>query len=179
MSDEDHIGALRIGPDGEEGGALLDAWSNIIHDEDGTGIFRLVAMAATNPRSRTDLQAFEKRMQEKDVLLREWQHRVKNNLQIITALLRLESRNAPVDAAGEALTRLTGRVSALALLHRSLSPDKSAGSVDLKVNTCPVSINVAMPMGLGVDQALTNALKHAFVGRAGGTITLHGLLDAG
>jgi two-component sensor histidine kinase len=107
------------------------------------------------------------------------------------------------DEAGESLSRLAGRVSALALLYHSLSPDKpaicvdlgiylsqiaSAGMkahalagirLDLQVVTCPVPINATMPMGLVVIEVLTNALKHAPVGPAGGTVTLHGLLDAG
>ena len=41
----------------------------------------------------------------------------------------------------------------------------------------PVSVNVAMPTGLVVNELLTNALKHAFVGRDGGTITLNSLVD--
>lgn len=49
--------------------------------------------------------------------------------------------------------------------------------LDLKVDTWPVSINVAMPTGLVVNELLTNALKHAFTGRDGGTITLHSLVD--
>ncbi|MGK7871062.1 sensor histidine kinase [Falsiroseomonas sp. E2-1-a20] len=202
MSGEDHIGTFRMVPDVGEDGTTLDAWSNIIHDEEGAALFRLVALAATNPRSRTNLDASEKRVQEKDLLLRELQHRVKNNLQMITALIRMESRNAPDDETGESFSRLAGRVSALALLYRSLSPDKTGESVDLgiylsqiasavmqahavegirldlKVDTWPVSINVAMPAGLVVNEVLTNSLKHAFVGRAGGTITLHSLVDA-
>jgi two-component sensor histidine kinase len=200
-SGEDHIGTFRMASDGEENGTILDAWSNIIRDDDGAALFRLVALAAVNPQSRSNLEAFEKRVQEKDVLLRELQHRVKNNLQMITALIRMESRNAPDDETGETFSRLAGRVSALALLYRSLSPDKPDGSVDLgvylsqivsavmqahavegirldlKVDSWPVSINVAMPAGLVVNEVLTNALKHAFVGRAGGTITLHSLVD--
>ena len=50
--------------------------------------------------------------------------------------------------------------------------------LDLKVDTYPVSVNVAMPAGLVVNELLTNALKHAFVGRDGGTITLQSLADA-
>ena len=50
--------------------------------------------------------------------------------------------------------------------------------LDLKVDAYPVSVNVAMPTGLVVNELLTNALKHAFVGRDGGTITLHSLADA-
>ena len=47
--------------------------------------------------------------------------------------------------------------------------------LDLQVDTWPVSIDVAMPTGLVVNELLTNALKHAFTGREGGTITLHSL----
>lgn len=201
-SGEDHIGTFRMGPNGGEDATTVDAWSNIIQDDDGAPLFRLVALAAVNPTSRTDLEAFEKRVQTQDVLLRELQHRVKNNLQMITALIRLESRDAAGDESGESFSRLAGRVSALAVLYGTLSPNSEGGSIDLgtylsqiastvmqahavegirldlKVDTWPVSINVAMPAGLVVNEVLTNALKHAFVGRAGGTITLHSLVDA-
>jgi two-component sensor histidine kinase len=49
--------------------------------------------------------------------------------------------------------------------------------LDLTVDTWPVSIDVAMPAGLVVNELLTNSLKHAFVGRNGGTIRLHSLVD--
>jgi two-component sensor histidine kinase len=49
--------------------------------------------------------------------------------------------------------------------------------LNLKVDTCPVSINVAMPTGLVVNELMTNALKHAFVGREGGTITVSSLVS--
>lgn len=49
--------------------------------------------------------------------------------------------------------------------------------LELKVDAYPVSVNVAMPTGMVVNEPLTNALKHAFVGREGGTITLHSLSD--
>ena len=49
--------------------------------------------------------------------------------------------------------------------------------LDMKVDTYPVSIDVAMPAGLVVNELLTNALKHAFRDRDGGTITLHSIVD--
>ena len=49
--------------------------------------------------------------------------------------------------------------------------------LNLKVDTWPVSINVAMPTGLVVNELMTNALKHAFVGRDGGTITVSSLVN--
>ncbi|MCE3291016.1 MAG: histidine kinase [Caulobacter sp.] len=51
--------------------------------------------------------------------------------------------------------------------------------LNLQVDAWPVSVNVAMPAGLVVNELLTNALKHAFEGRDGGTITLKCLVDEG
>jgi two-component sensor histidine kinase len=193
---EDYIGAFRL----DEGNAhVFDAWSNLIQDEDGAPVFRLVALADTS--GRLDSGQIEQELREKDTLLRELQHRVKNNLQMITALIRMEARNLPGDATGDRFDRLAGRVGALALLYGALSSENSNQSVDLgtylsqiasavmqvhasegirldmKVDAWPVSINVAMPAGLVVNELLTNSLKHAFVGRDGGTIKLHSLVD--
>lgn len=195
-ADEDYIGAFDL--DGEGGPIAVDAWSNIIQDDDGKPLFRLVALAERAPRDHSGLEAL---VQEKDVLLQELQHRVKNNLQMITALIRLEARNTPDDHGGEPFDRLAGRVGALAILYQTLSADSFGESVDLgvylsqiasavmqahavegihlnlQVDTWPVSINVAMPAGLVVNEVLTNSLKHAFIGRDGGTISLHSLID--
>jgi two-component sensor histidine kinase len=193
---EDYLGAFRT----DHGDArVFDAWSNLIQADDGASVFRLVALADTSGRG--EIGQVEQQLREKDTLLRELQHRVKNNLQMITALIRMEARNLPGDAAGDRFDRLAGRVGALALLYGALSQETSNEAVDLgtylsqiasavmqvhasegirldlKVDTWPVSINVAMPAGLVVNELLTNSLKHAFVGRDGGTITLHSLVD--
>jgi two-component sensor histidine kinase len=196
--DADYIGAFII----EHGDTQVsvDAWSNIIEDDNGTPMFRLVALAETDTR-RKEGGNLEQRILEKDTLLRELQHRVKNNLQMITALIRLESRNLPDEATGERFDRLAGRINSLALLYQSLSEEGAGESVDLgvylsqiasavmqahaaegirlelQVDTWPVSINVAMPTGLVVNELLTNSLKHAFTRRDGGTITLHSIVD--
>lgn len=198
LDTEEYIGCFRV--ELEAGPSVVDAWSNIIQNDDGEPIFRLVALAEFNRPEDDGLDAMEKRIKDKDVLLRELQHRVKNNLQMITALIRLETRNLPDDATGERFDRLAGRVEALALLYRSLSDEDANETVDLgvylsevasavmkahavegirldlKVDTWPVSVNVAMPTGLVVNELLTNALKHAF-GPEGGLIKLHSLVD--
>jgi two-component sensor histidine kinase len=116
-------------------------------------------------------------------------------------LIRLEARNLPDNATEERFDRLAGRMEALGLLYSLLSSEAPDDSIDLgvylsqiasavmkahavegvrldlKVDTWPVSINVAMPTGLVVNELLTNALKHAFAGRDGGTIKLHSLVD--
>jgi two-component sensor histidine kinase len=196
IEQEDYLGAFRLNQ-GEP--RVFDAWSNLIEDEGGAPVFRLVALADSS--SRHESGHIEQQLREKDTLLRELQHRVKNNLQMITALIRMEARNLPGDAAGDRFDRLAGRVGALALLYGALSAETSNESVDLgaylsqiasavmqahasegirldmKVDAWPVSINVAMPAGLVVNELLTNSLKHAFVGRDRGTITIHALVD--
>jgi len=196
---DDYIGTFQIRREDTE--IAIDAWSNIIEDDAGQPIFRLVALAQTTNRTPDNEATLKAQIQEKDTLLRELQHRVKNNLQMITALIRLEARNMPEDAQSKAFQRLAGRISSLALLYQSLSEDGQSESVDLgvylsqvastvmaahavegirlnlQVDTWPVSVNVAMPTGLVVNELMINALKYAFEGRDGGTITLHSLVD--
>ena len=195
---EDYLGTFTIEHD--EKTVAVYAWSNIIEDDDGAPVFRIAALAEILQPEHFERKDLQQSIQEKDMLLRELQHRVKNNLQMITALIRLESRNL-ADETSERFGRLAGRIEALALLYHSLAEAPLAQTVDLgvylsqiasavmrayavegirfdlQVDTWPVSVNVAMPAGLVVNELLTNALKHAFVGREGGTITLHSLVD--
>ena len=197
-TDQEYIGTFAL----TQGDRTIDvdAWSNTIVDDDGVELFRLVALAKVGQHLDDKTQASIQALRDKDVQLLELQHRVKNNLQMITALIRLEARNVADDESGERFDRLSGRVNSLALLYDALAANgleetvdlgvylsQIASSVmqahavegvrlDLKVDSWPVSINVAMPAGLVVNELLTNALKHAFTD-AGGTITLHSLID--
>jgi two-component sensor histidine kinase len=189
--EQEYLGCFRF----EGQVKVIDAWSNVIENDDGSPTFRLVAMAAVAGERAQATQQLE----EKDTLLKELQHRVKNNLQMITALIRMESRQLPEE--GDRFDRLAGRVEALSLLYTSLSVREDVKEIDLgiylsqvaaavmrahgiegirldlKVDTWPVSVNIAMPTGLVVNELLTNALKHAFEGRDGGTIKLYSLVD--
>jgi two-component sensor histidine kinase len=164
-------------------------------------MFRLVALARAGQHKRDEREQREHSLENNDVLLRELQHRVKNNLQMITALIRMEARNVADGETGARFDRLAGRISSLAILYDLLSADGVNEAIDLgvylsqvassvmqahategirlnlKVDTWPVSINVAMPTGLVINELMTNALKHAFVGRDGGTITVSSLVD--
>jgi two-component sensor histidine kinase len=200
VEETDFVGTFRLERDAESAPPLVDVYSNLIEDDGGKVCFRLVALVDVSAhRDVDDAQSIEQRLQEKDMLLRELQHRVKNNLQMITALIRMETRNAAV-SDDKRFERLAGRVDALSILYQTLSTDELKDEVDLgvylsqiasavmashavegirlnlKVDTYPVSINVAMPTGLVVNELLTNALKHAFAGRDGGTITLQSIV---
>lgn len=198
---EDRLGTFQLECEDREP-VIVDAYANVIEDEDGTPTFRLAALVDVTAYEQSRSAEFEQQIREKDTLLREIQHRVKNNLQMITALIRIEAREARKTKTDSGFDRLAGRIEALQLLYDALSEDGQGGDIDLgiylsriasavmsshavdgirlnlKVDVCPVSVNVAMPIGLVVNEVLTNALKHAFVGRDGGTITLHSLVDA-
>jgi PAS domain S-box-containing protein len=174
---------------------LVEAYAGLIENEDGTENYRVVALIDVTERQKAQREEFARQLSDKDILLKEIQHRVKNNLQLITALIRLDARN---QRSGDTvnLDRLAGRIESLQLLYRDLSADgfgqtldlghylsQIASAVmhtyavdgirlDLKVDHAPVSINVAMPVGLLVNELLTNSFKYAFNGRGGGTLTL-------
>ncbi|GGG22733.1 sensor histidine kinase [Rhizobium wenxiniae] len=198
VAGEEYLGTFATSS-GTEPDSYIDAWSNTIVNDAGTPLFRLVAIATANTgQTATDLATT---LGEKDVLLKELQHRVKNNLQMITALIRMEARNAQHPDEGERFNRLAGRVDALTILYRSLSDTNADETVDLgtyvsqiasavmaahavqgirldmKVDTWPVSVNIAMPVGLVINELMTNALKHAFKGRDGGEIVLRCVVD--
>lgn len=196
--EEENIRLFRINRDSDE--ILVDAWSNTIENEEGEPIFRLVALAERDRRLQHD-EPRQRLPDNADDQLRELQHRVKNNLQMITALIRMEARNIIDDETGARFERLAGRVGALAMLYDQLSGAGAGDVIDLgayvskiasgvmavhategirlelKVDSWPVSVNVAMPTGLVVNELMTNSLKHAFAGRDGGTISVSSLVD--
>src|ERR1700687_1430662 len=200
VESNDFVGTFRIERAGGDP-AVVDAYSNVIEDDDGTPAFRLAALVDVGEHGHALREEFDQRMREKDTLLLEIQHRVKNNLQMITALIRIEARNALGRLDTEPFDRLAGRIESIQLVYKLLSARGHEDEIDLgvylseivssvmhahaaegirlelKVDAYPVSVNVAMPTGLVVNELLTNALKHAFAGREGGTITLHSLAD--
>jgi PAS domain S-box-containing protein len=197
---EDFLGTFRLDrPDARF--ALVQAYAGEVDAQDGTEPHRILAVIDVTDRERAQRDDAERRIRDKDLLLRELQHRVKNNLQLITALIRLEARTVRPDESG-ILARLAGRIESLALLYQTLSSDKFGDELDLgsylsqiasavvrthtlpgielelKVIYAPASINVAMPVGLLVNEMLTNAFKYAFTGRERGTVTIECRFEA-
>jgi two-component sensor histidine kinase len=191
---EDFIGVFRpAGP--LDRLVIVQAYASVIESDDGVENFRIAALVDVGGRERAQIEQFESQIRDRDMLMRELQHRVKNNLQLITALIRLEARSAK-EGETVALARLASRIDALTVLYRTLSTEDAPAEIDLgqylsdiatsvmqvsasdhikidiETGYCPLSINVAMPAGLLVNEMLTNALKYAFVGRGGGQLKL-------
>ena len=200
LASSDLVGTFQIDqPSGST--VTADVFSNVIVDDEDGPAFRLAAFVDVGARDSERLQEFELRMRDKDIRMLEMQHRVKNNLQMITAMVRIEARRVRTDLETGPFDRLAGRINSLQLLYKLLSEAEQGDQIDLgvylseiassimhssavegirldlKVDSYPVSVNVALPTGMVVNELLTNALKHAFVDRNGGAITLQSLTD--
>jgi len=148
-------------------------------------------------RDVTDVRAREQQLKIKEATIREIHHRVKNNLQTIASLLRLQSRRMTSPEAQQALLESVGRISSIAVVHEILS-QSSSGTVDFK--EIAVNINsmiqsglvqpdkmitivtkgnggkipspVATSLALILTELVQNAVEHAFDGRKTGKISI-------
>ena len=153
-------------------------------------------------RDITDRKEIERALQvsikDKVALLNEVHHRVKNNLQVITSLMRLESGRSGQPETRDVLGNMQNRIRAMELLHRMLYQSGTFASVDLakyieqiatqafgfqaaysrsirlKLSLSSVSVNLdqAAPFGLLVAELISNCLKHGFPNERAGEVTI-------
>ena len=140
----------------------------------------------------TERKRIEDRIQsslkEKEVLLREVHHRVKNNMQVISSLLKLQSNRIKEKQYADMLKDSQGRIKSMALVHEKLYQTKDLAEVDfngyikslanslftsygvnpkkiaLKIEAADVALGLdsAIPCGLIINELISNSLKHAF-----------------
>lgn len=126
-----------------------------------------------------------RKAREKDLLLKEIHHRVKNNLQVISSLLKLHGELMQSPEARDAFEEARQRVHAIALLHDNLHDARESGPLDLEryarslveslsrleplevhfevhVSSVRLSLDQALPCGLVLNELVTNAVKHGF-----------------
>jgi hypothetical protein len=103
---------------------VVEAYAGLIENDDGTENYRIT------DRARAEREEFARQIRDKDTLLKEVQHRVKNNLQLVVALIRLESRNEGRGAKVN-LAALAGHIESLQLLYQAISADGSIDEIDL------------------------------------------------
>ena len=137
---------------------------------------------------RSQKELVTKSLDEKNVLLREIHHRVKNNLQVVSSLLALQSKYIQDDNALNALQQGQDRVHSMALIHEDLYRSENIkgvdteiyfeqlidnlfesyniheDKVDLEMDVEPLSLDVdtMIPLGLILNELVSNSLKHAF-----------------
>lgn len=168
---------------------------NPVRTEDG--VFALAAIIDVSDRLRDEAQ-LQAAVAQSDVLLREVHHRVKNNMQVVSSLLRLHAMKLHDPAQRAVFDSCRDRIQAMALIHERLyGPDHfarvSLGAyleemtgmilrsnvgpemrVDLRLQLDAVELDLdtAMPLSLIASELVLNAVRHAFVGRGSGTLTV-------
>jgi two-component sensor histidine kinase len=177
-----------------------------IGNHKGTVIVRSIPLRPTGEhtgalillRDVTDLRSRDRELVTKDATIREIHHRVKNNLQTVAALLRLQARRIDSASGREALDEAVRRVGAIAVVHETLSQtyeeevefdsvadqllalvsevgareSEHAGAVRLRRTGSfgTIGSDLATPLAMVLTEVLQNAMEHGFAGGRPGTI---------
>jgi PAS domain S-box-containing protein len=183
-------------------------WANVVisalRDRDGQlrGYAKVTRDFTERQRARAELEAREASLatslKERELLLQEVHHRVKNNLQVIASLISMQIRKLGDRASRDALDECRARVQAIALIHEQLYRSHDFSSVpfsayarslaanifqaaglspasiklQMKVESVVLPVDKAIPCGLILNELLTNALKHAFPSDRQGSVSV-------
>jgi PAS domain S-box-containing protein len=182
-----------------KGGGTIWTEMNIrpIWDDRGWMV-ELVGVARDITRRRNDEERLRESLREKEVLLREIHHRVKNNLQLMTSMLDLQCQTIGDKATADPLKEAQNRIWAMAVAHETLYRSGDLASLtaahyldrllsDLwatvgtelrqvaltqDLEDIPLQVDAAINCGLILNELLTNCFKHAFPDRKGGAINV-------
>ncbi len=171
----------------QKNGTLINVSLTISPVRDDSGkIIAASSIAKDITKQKQAAKLIEAQLQEKQILLQEIHHRVKNNLQLVASLLELRSRGMEKQGKS-AFNDSIGRIRSMALLHEKMYGSNVLGTVnfaeyvkslfeplaenlskDIPINFVVDSdhfmldLNRAIPLGLILNELLTNSLKHAF-----------------
>ncbi len=161
------------------------------------GVFGRDILKAHNAL-KTSKGEIEKRIDEKEILLCEVHHRVKNNLQTVSSLLNLQAKNSTNDTIKNLVLSSQNRVNSMAMIHEMLymrdnlskiefrsyvkelteylikSADGKNKNVIINIDIPDIQfdIDTAIPLGLLINEAVTNSLKYGFVEKGNGQIDI-------
>ncbi|MGD1910416.1 MAG: histidine kinase dimerization/phosphoacceptor domain -containing protein [Rivularia sp. (in: cyanobacteria)] len=157
----------------------------VVRDQDGMPIFMAGSSTDITAREQVENQ-LKASLREKEILLKEIHHRVKNNLQIISSLLRLQSGYIKDKQALEIFLDSQNRVRAMALIHENLYQHNDLAKIEFsdyirklkhnlircyqvnninintKIEKICLNIDTAIPCGLIINELVSNSIKHAF-----------------
>ncbi len=155
---------------------------------EGNDVKEILVFARNISERKKTEEIIKKSLKEKETLLKEIHHRVKNNLQIVSSLLRMQASVIPDKAASDYLKIIEQRVKSMALIHQQLYNSEDLSGIDFKlyvselcsylfsaysinheritliidISEIQLDIDTALPCGLIINELVTNAIKHAF-----------------
>ncbi len=173
----------------------LEVGLSILKIRDET--FYLAVIVDITERRQVDA-AMQDSLREKETLLKEIHHRVKNNMQLISSLLKLQSDYVTSPEAQTIFSEARNRVRSMALIHEKLYQASSLSRIEFseyvhslvriltetytdpgarvtvteEVERLEVGVDQAIPLGLVLNELISNALKHAFVAGQSGTVAI-------
>lgn len=166
----------------------VESTAQSIYDEESGEIKEIITISRDITERKNSEEKIKQALQEKDVLLREIHHRVKNNMQIISSLMNLQSGYLENPESINVLKESQNRVKSMAMVHELLYQTKNLAEIDfkryvrslvsylidsytIKANQITVSMDIdeiyfnidtAIPCGLIINELISNSLKHAF-----------------
>jgi PAS domain S-box-containing protein len=176
-------------------GTYVDVFDNglFLMDENRHSTRMLGTMTNITERKRAEAQIAAS-LKEKEVLLKEIHHRVKNNLQVISSLLNLQAVGVKDERILELLRESQNRIRSMALIHERLYQSENLAGINfgeylrslvgflarsyniphvevrIHVKSISLPVNTAIPCGLIVNELVSNALKYGFPGELGGQV---------
>ena len=179
----------------DDGKRWLQLFLNPIDNAEGEREISAIAYDITD-RKRID-RAIRSALKEKEILLQEVHHRVKNNLQIINSILNLQKKFVKDENAITGLEEIQNRVSTMSIIHETLYQNTDVSNIGFPSYLTRIAGNIiqgyqsetqvelvtelediqapldqAIPCGLILNEWVSNAMKYAFMGREKGTITV-------
>ncbi len=174
----------------------LEVFLNPIFEKDK--VVEVSGIAHNITEKKLAQQKIEASLKEKEVLLREVHHRVKNNMQVVSSILNLQSSYVSDEYALTLLKESQNRIKTMAIIHESLYQNKSFSSVnfseyvrtlinnivhsyssskekikvELNIENVILPLDSSIPAGLILNELVTNSIKHAFPGTRIGTISV-------